>query len=265
MALWDLCGKRKGSSLKTMLEGQGRCVPVGVSIGIQDNLAGMLTKVSEYLEQGYQRIKVKIKPGADIEIVAGIRQHHPDIRLQVDANSAYRIEDLDHLKQLDSYSLQLIEQPLAEDDLLDHARLQSSLQTDLCLDESILHRRHAIQAVELQACRVINIKPGRVGGLTEARAIHDYCYANRISVWCGGMLETNIGRASNLAIASLPGFTMHNDISASSRYFEQDIAHPGFSLNADSTIDVPDEPGLGIEVDLEALEAFTLRKTRLSS
>lgn len=263
MALWDLQGRRQGKSLKELLGGRADAVPVGVSIGLQENLSAMLLRVDEYLEQGYGRIKLKIKPGVDLDIIRGVRQQHPRIRLQVDANSAYRIEDLEHLVLLDDFNLELIEQPLAEDDILDHARLQARLKTAVCLDESILNLRHARQALEAGACRVINIKPGRVGGLSEARAIHDHCVQVGAPVWCGGMLETNIGRASNLAIASLPGFSLHGDISASDRYYAEDIASPDFVLNPDSTITLPTAPGLGIEVDEEALERFTLRKARL--
>jgi O-succinylbenzoate synthase len=263
MGLWDLLGKQNGQSLKTLLGGQRESVPVGVSIGVQKDVSAMLTKVETYLGQGYQRIKVKIMPGADLDIIAGIRQLYKGIRLQVDANSAYRIEDADHLKGLDRYDLELIEQPLAEDDILDHASLQKELETPICLDESILSVRHTRLALDAGACRVINIKPGRVGGLSEAKAIHDYCLARRIPVWCGGMLETNIGRAANLALASLPGFSLPGDISASERYYETDIATPGFVLNPDSTIDVPDQVGLGIEIDRDALERFSIKKKRI--
>jgi O-succinylbenzoate synthase len=263
MALWDLLGKRQGRSLKALFGGQRSRVEVGVSIGIQEDLPGMIAKVDGFLAKGYQRIKVKIKPGADLDIIAGIRQYHPEIKLQVDANSAYGIEDAEHLAQLDDHDLQLIEQPFAEDDILDHAQLQKQLNTALCLDESILSLRHACQATRVGACRVINIKPGRVGGLSEALAIHNFCYEEGVPVWCGGMLETNVGRAANLAIATLPGFILPGDISASERYYETDIAAPGFILNADSTIDVPDHPGLGVEIDLNALDKSSLRKTRL--
>jgi O-succinylbenzoate synthase len=263
MALWDLEGKQRDRSLRDMLGGKRVRVRVGVSIGIQADLQAMLKAIESYLEQGYQRIKIKIKPGTDIDIVAGVRQHYPDLRLQVDANSAYCIEDAERLRQLDDFDLQLIEQPLAEDDLLDHAHLQAQLMTPICLDESILSERHARQALDIGACKVINIKSGRVGGLSEGKAIHQHCLERNIPVWCGGMLETNIGRAANLALAALPGFTMPGDISASDRYYAEDIARPGFNLNPDSTIDVPNQPGLGVEVDLKALERFTLKKERL--
>ena len=260
MAYWDFLGKRQARSLRAMLGGEKARIPVGVSIGIQDTANAMLESVAEYLEQGYARIKLKIEPGNDIDVVEAVRAAFPDIALQVDANAAYEAADQEHLRQLDRYALELIEQPFAEDDLIDHASLQKQITTPICLDESILSRRHARQALQIDACRVVNIKPARVGGLTEAVAIHDLCYAQGIPVWCGGMLETGIGRASNLAIASLPGFTLHSDISASERYYQQDIAYPSFTLNDDSTIDVPDVPGLGVEIDPAALDRFTLRK-----
>jgi O-succinylbenzoate synthase len=264
MALWDLQGKQQSRSLRDMLGGDRVRVPVGVSIGVQEDLEAMLEAIASYRDQGYQRIKIKIKPGADVEIVAGVRQHYPDLRLQVDANSAYSIEDAEWLCRLDDFNLQLIEQPLAEDDLLDHAHLQAQLATPLCLDESILSKRHARQALDIGACKVINLKSGRVGGLNEGKAIHQHCLQRGIPVWCGGMLETNIGRAANLALAALPGFTMPGDISASARYYAEDIAQPSFNLNPDSTIDVPDQPGLGVQVDLEALKRFTLKKLRMT-
>lgn len=259
MAYWDFLGKRQGLSLRRMLGGLKDRIPVGVSIGIQDSPALMIERVESYLRQGYARIKLKIEPGNDLQVVEAVRAAYPGIALQVDANAAYNTTDHDHLLKLDPFELELVEQPYAEDDLIDHAELQKDLQTPVCLDESILSRRHARQALQIDACRVINIKPARVGGLSEGVAIHDLCLAKDIPVWCGGMLETGIGRASNLAIASLPGFTLHSDISASERYYQRDIAHPLFELNPDSTINVPDAPGLGVEVDREALELFTLR------
>ncbi|MEJ2011452.1 MAG: o-succinylbenzoate synthase [Anaerolineales bacterium] len=259
MALWDLQGKLDGQSLQAMLGGVKERVPVGVSIGIQPTLAAMFQRVEEYLAQGYGRIKIKIAPGNDLEVVAGVRGAFPGIALQVDANAAYAIEDGARLAGLDEFDLQLIEQPFAEDDLLDHARFQDQIQTPVCLDESIGNRRHARQALAIDACRVINIKAGRVGGLTEAVAIHDLCLEAGIPVWCGGMLETGIGRSANLALASLPGFTLHSDISASARYYEQDIATPLFTLNPDSTIDVLQDPGLGVEIDVHALQQFSLQ------
>ncbi|OGO20004.1 MAG: o-succinylbenzoate synthase [Chloroflexi bacterium RBG_16_48_8] len=260
MALWDLFGKARGQSLSAMLGGVRTSVPVGVSIGIKEDEASLLEIVSDYINQGYRRIKLKIKPGRDIAVVKPVRENHPELLLQVDANSAYELSHAPIFQSMDDLNLVLIEQPLAEDDIIDHRQLQAQLKTPLCLDESILCLRHARQALQLEACRIINIKPGRVGGLSEAVRIHDFCRAKEVPVWCGGMLETNIGRASNLALASLPGFTLPGDISASDRYYEIDIAEPSFSLNEDSTIDVPEGPGLGVSVEVEALDHFTLRK-----
>jgi O-succinylbenzoate synthase len=260
MALWDLFAQANHKPLAGVLGGVQERVPVGVSVGIQKNPETLVEVVGEYIEQGYGRVKIKIKPGRDVGDVHAVRTAFPDLKLQVDANSAYTIEDAAVIEALDEYDLLLIEQPLAEDDLIDHHRLQARLKTPICLDESILSARHARQAVEIDACRVINIKPGRVGGLSEAKAIHDLCLESSVPVWCGGMLETGIGRASNLAIASLPGFTMPGDISATKRYYVEDIADPPFVLNPDSTIDVPTAPGLGVEVIEERLERATLRR-----
>ena len=260
LAVWDLLGKATSKSLQSLLGGEAKRVPVGVSIGIQPDAERLVRVAGEYLDQGYRRIKVKIKPGRDLEEVRAMRRAFPRIALQVDANSAYTLDDSDRLRGLDDFDLLLIEQPLAEDDLIDHARLQAEMQTALCLDESILSTRHARQALDIGACRVINIKPARVGGLAEARAIHDLCRARGIPVWCGGMLETGIGRAANLALASLPGFTLPGDISASARYYARDIAEPTFTLNPDSTIDVPTGPGLGVHVLIDELDRVTVRK-----
>jgi o-succinylbenzoate synthase len=265
MALWDLQGRAQGTSLARLFGGRGGRVEVGVSVGIQKDVPQLLRVVDNYRKDGYTRVKLKIKPGRDLIEVGAVREAFPDLRLQVDANSAYSLEDTRVFREMDSLGLLLIEQPLAEDDLIDHARLQAQLQTPLCLDESILSARHARQALEIEACRVINIKPARVGGYAEAIAVHDICRERGVPVWCGGMLETGIGRAANLALASLPGFTLPGDISATDRYYETDIARPRFSLNADSTISVPDGPGLGVEIDPAALDGFTLRKTELSA
>jgi O-succinylbenzoate synthase len=259
MALWDIGGKLDGKCLRELFGGEKHSVPVGVSVGIQENPEAMIAKVGEYLQLGYGRIKIKIKPSADMEVASAVRDRYPDINLQVDANSAYALSDAPLFKDLDSLDLSMIEQPLAEDDLIDHAALQAQIKTPLCLDESIRNQRHAGQAIAIEACRVINIKSGRVGGLTEAIAIHDCCLREGVPVWCGGMLETGIGRAANLALASLPGFTLPGDISASDRYYDPDIAEPRFMLNSDSTIDVPDRPGLGVDVLPEELERVTVK------
>jgi len=260
MALWDLLAQAAGKPLATVLGGVRQSVPVGVSVGIQKDAEILVDAVGHYIEQGYDRVKVKIKPGRDVGDVRAVRRAFPNLKLQVDANSAYTIEDTASIEALDDYELLLIEQPLAEDDLIDHSKLQARLKTAICLDESILSVRHARQALEIDACRVINIKPGRVGGLSEAIAIHDLCLKSNIPVWCGGMLETGIGRASNLAIASLPGFTLSGDISATERYYVEDIADPPFVLNLDSTIDVPTKLGLGVEVLGERLDRVTLKR-----
>ena len=203
-------------------------------------------------------MKIKIKPGRDVQDTRAVRQAFPDLRLQVDANSAYSLESAEILLPLDEMDLLLIEQPLFEDDMWDHAKLQARFQTPICLDESILSARHARQALEMKACRIINIKAGRVGGLTQAKAIHDLCYPQGVPVWCGGMLETGVGRASNLALASLPGFSLPGDISATERYYYEDITQENFVLNPDSTIDVPSSPGLGVSIDQKNGEKFCL-------
>ncbi|MEW5870116.1 MAG: o-succinylbenzoate synthase [Chloroflexota bacterium] len=258
MVLWDLIGKQQGKSLRQLLGGERSRVEVGVSVGLQESPAALVETVEGYLAQGYRRIKIKIKPTRDVGDTQAVRQAFPDLRLQVDANSAYRLETAPALKPLDALNLLLIEQPLAEDDLWDHSQLQRQFNTPLCLDESILSARHARQALEMGACRIINIKVGRVGGLSQARAIHDLCHAQNVPVWCGGMLETGVGRAANLAVASLPGFTLPGDISASERYYAEDITHQRFSLNPDSTIDVPDQPGLGVTIDDQAMQGAAL-------
>ncbi len=265
MALWDLLGKHHGKSLKEMFGGTRTKVEVGVSIGIQESAAALVRTVESYLEKGYRRVKIKIKPGREVEETSAVRRAYPDLRLQVDANSAYTLETAQALKPLDDLNLLLIEQPLYEDDIWDHRKLQAELKTPICLDESILSARHARYALEMEACKIINIKPARVAGLSQGIAIHDFCRARDVPVWCGGMLETGVGRASNLAIASLPGFTLPGDISASDRYYRRDITNERFVLNSDSTIDVPDRPGLGVTIAEEALKQFTLSKVTLKA
>lgn len=260
MAIWDLLGKREGKALKEMFGGERDKVEVGVSVGIQESAAALMRTVEAYLEQGYRRVKIKIKPGREVEETTAIRKKYPDLRLQVDANSAYTLETAGALDPLDDLNLLLIEQPLFEDDIWDHRKLQARFKTAICLDESILSPRHARYALEMEACRNINVKPARVGGLSQGILIHDYCRERGVPVWCGGMLETGVGRASNLAIASLPGFVLPGDISASDRYYHRDITNERFVLNDDSTITVPTAPGLGVTIDEEALEGFTISK-----
>ena len=263
MALWDLIGKRDNRSLRELFGGTQSRVDVGVSIGIQESAQALVRTVASYLEQGYRRVKIKIKPGRELAETTAVRESYPELRLQVDANSAYTLESANVLKAIDDLDLLLIEQPLFEDDIWDHRKLQAEFKTPICLDESVVTPRHARYALEMQACRIINIKPARVGGLSQGLAIHDYCRQRDVPVWCGGMLETGIGRASNLAIASLPGFILPGDISASDRYYARDITNERFVLNDDSTITVPNGPGLGVTVDRAALKEFSLAEIML--
>jgi O-succinylbenzoate synthase len=263
MALWDLRGKHERRSLREMLGGLLPRVQVGVSVGLQSSPENLVESVRKYLETGYRRIKIKIKPGRDVGDASAVRLAFPDIKLQVDANSAYSLGTWEILKPLDHLNLLLIEQPLNEDDIWDHRIVQRQLRTPICLDESIVSPRHARYALEMEACRIINIKAGRVGGISQGVAIHDLCLIREIPVWCGGMLETGVGRASNLALASLPGFVLPGDISASDRYYAEDVTCERFVLNPDSTIDVPSGPGLGITMDNDALKKFTLAELRL--
>ncbi|HEX5809943.1 MAG TPA: o-succinylbenzoate synthase [Anaerolineales bacterium] len=263
MALWDLLGKRDGKSLKDMFGGTREKVEVGVSIGIQESASALVRTVADYLDQGYRRVKIKIKPGREVDETSAVRNAYPDLRLQVDANSAYTLETAHVLKSIDDLNLLLIEQPLFEDDIWDHRKLQAEFKTPICLDESVLTPRHARYALEMEACKIINIKPARVAGLSQGIAIHDYCLERNVPVWCGGMLETGVGRASNLALASLPGFVLPGDISASDRYYTRDITNERFTLNDDSTITVPTGHGLGVTIDEGALKEFTISTVTL--
>jgi O-succinylbenzoate synthase len=274
-AIWDLFARSEGVPLADLLaahlaqaeslEAQGTAVlrrdrvPVGVSLGIEPSLEQLLDKVAQRVEEGYGRVKLKIKPGWDAAAVGAVRDRWPELPLQVDANAAYTLDDAPALKPLDELTLLLIEQPLHHDDIVHHARLQSQFRTPLCLDESIHSPQHARWALEIDACRVVNIKVGRVGGLSAAIEIHDLCEERGVPVWCGGMLETNVGRATNVALASLPNFALPGDISASARYYHQDIAEPDFVLNDDSTLSVPSRAGLGVQVDEDRLAAVRLR------
>jgi O-succinylbenzoate synthase len=264
LAYMDLLARINQQSLSALIGGERERVAVGVSLGIQPTLSKLLQRVEKYLSLGYQRIKLKIKPGWDIDVVDEVRRRHPDILLSVDANSAYTLDDQDHLKKLDDFNLLMIEQPLHNDDLVDHSTLQKLLNTPLCLDESIISARHARMALDLESCRIINIKVGRVGGYSQVLGIHDLCVSRGVPVWCGGMLESGIGRAHNIALASLKGFTLPGDISASSRYFERDIITPGVVVDADGTVAVPDGPGLGFEVDLSFIERLTETRIHIS-
>jgi O-succinylbenzoate synthase len=257
LAFMHLLAQVNEQSLSALIGGELKRVAVGVSLGIQPTISRLLERVERYLGLGYQRIKLKIKPGWDLDVVDEVRRKYPQILLSVDANSAYTFDDVDHLKQLDQFNLLMIEQPLQHDDLMDHARLQEMMSTSLCLDESIVNLRQARMALELDSCRIINIKVGRVGGYSEALGIHDLCSSRGIPVWCGGMLESGIGRAHNIALASLRGFSLPGDISASSRYFERDIISPEVVVADDGTVAVPDGKGLGFEVDVDYIKHLT--------
>jgi o-succinylbenzoate synthase len=257
LAYMDLLARAKRQSLSELIGGVRERISVGVSLGIQPTLDELLERVDRYLALGYQRIKLKIKPGWDTDVVREVRRRHPNILLSVDANSAYTIADADHLSTLDDFNLLMIEQPLDHDDLIDHSKLQARLRTAICLDESITGKNRALQALEMESCRIINIKIGRVGGYSQALAIHELCNSRKVPVWCGGMLESGIGRAHNIALASLVGFSLPGDISASSRYFARDVIEPEVVVAEDGTVEVPKTPGLGFEVDRDYINFMT--------
>jgi O-succinylbenzoate synthase len=264
-AVWDLQARRNGNPLwKEIGGGARREIPCGVSIGIQDTIEQLLEKIGTELAAGYQRIKMKIKPGWDVEAVAKVREQFPSVRLMADANSAYTLADAARLRQLDDFMLMMIEQPLAHDDIIDHAQLQPRLETPICLDESIRSAHHAEQAIRLKAGRIINIKLGRVGGFGEAIRLHDVCQKANIPVWCGGMLEAGIGRAHNIALATLPNFTLPGDVSASKRYWQRDIIAPEVETTANGTIVVGDGVGFGYEIDRDYLDHVTVRTESIS-
>lgn len=259
-ALWDWEARLSGRSLSALLGGTRKEIPCGVSIGIQESVEKLLEKIRTEVDAGYQRVKIKIKPGWDLAVLERVRDQFPSLRLMADANSAYTLADRAHLKLLDRFYLMMIEQPLAHDDLLDHARLQKDLETPVCLDESIRTLRHAEQAIELGACRIINIKLGRVGGFQTARQIHDCCRDANVPVWCGGMLESGIGRAHNIALATLPNFSLPGDVSASRRYWQQDVITPEVEVTPGGTIQVPEGDGFGYGLRLDRIEKLTVRK-----
>jgi O-succinylbenzoate synthase len=259
-AIWDLFGKAQDKNLSALFGGKRTSIPVGVSIGLQSSPADLVDRVGEYLSEGYSRIKIKIKPGRDLELVRAVRASYTDVPLQVDANSAYELSDAPIFRAMDEYGLLLIEQPLSEDDIFQHSKLQAQLRTPLCLDESILSSDDAVAALETGACRIINIKAGRVGGFTAAIKIHDLCAERGAPVWCGGMLESGIGRAGNVALASLPNFRLPGDVSASRRYYLEDVVDPEFVLEPDGTMRVPTGPGIGVEVRQRTLERVTLQR-----
>ncbi|MFD1739463.1 o-succinylbenzoate synthase [Bacillus salitolerans] len=263
-AVWDLYAKRNQNPLYKELGGTRQQIDVGISIGIEPTAKKLVQVVEGFVNEGYKRMKIKIKPGADYEMLKEVRKHFPDIFLMADANSAYTLKDLDLLKKLDELDLMMIEQPLSHDDIIDHATLQSALSTPICLDESIHSFEDARKAVELGSCKIINIKIGRVGGLTESKKIHDYCAQKGIAVWCGGMLEAGIGRAHNVALTTLPQFTLPGDTAASTRYWVKDIIEPEVMVE-NGVIHVPNKPGIGYEVNRQALESYRVDKTVFSN
>ncbi|KGX86348.1 o-succinylbenzoate synthase [Pontibacillus litoralis] len=258
-AIWDLYAKSKGTTLAKALGGSKQHIESGISLGIQENTEDLLQSIKKNVDEGYKRIKVKIEPGRDVSVVKEIRKFFPDLPLMVDANSAYTLDDVHIMKELDRYNLLMIEQPLTSGDLIDHATLQQQISTPICLDESIHCYREARQAIELGSCKIINVKIGRVGGLTEAKRIHDLCKEHGIALWCGGMLESGVGRAHNIAIATLANFTYPGDTASSDRYWEEDVISPLVEVH-NGTIMVPQRPGIGYEVDLDIVNKYVVEK-----
>jgi o-succinylbenzoate synthase len=263
-AVWDLTARLDGVPLWKKIGGGARKeIPCGVSLGIHDTVDALLARIERELADGYQRIKIKIKPGWDVDVVRRIRERFPSIKLSVDANSAYTLADADHLRRLDEYYLMMIEQPLSHDEIIDHAQLQAKLATPICLDECIRSAHHAEQAIRLRACGIINIKLGRVGGFREAKRVHDVAQTAGVPVWCGGMLEAGIGRAHNIALSTLPNFTLPGDVSASKRYWQRDIIQPAVEVSPQGTIAVRDDPGFGYPLDLDLIRSITVREERI--
>jgi O-succinylbenzoate synthase len=264
-ALWDIEARSKGMPLWKLLGGARREIACGVSIGIQDSIEQLLGKIETELAAGYRRIKLKVKPGWDLAVLEKVRSRWPDITLSVDANSAYTLDEAEHLKKFDQFNLLMIEQPLWNDDIYYHARLQRELRTAICLDESIENARDAACAVETGACRILNIKVGRVGGFTEGKRVHDVCEANKVPVWCGGMLESGVGRVYNIALSTLENFKLPGDVSASKRYWTEDIIEPEVEVNKDGFIPVSGAVGTGYRVREDLIERLTVRKERVVS
>ena len=256
-AIWDIYVQQTNQSLAQALGGKKEKIEVGISLGIQESIEKQIEVVDKAIKDGYKRIKLKIKPGWDVEVMRALREKFPDVPMMADANSAYTLEDVDIFKQLDEFNLMMIEQPLASDDIIDHAELQKQIKTPICLDESIHSFEDARKAIELGCCGVINIKIGRVGGISEAKKIHDYCEGKGIPVWCGGMLESGIGRAHNIALTTLSNFVMPGDTAGSSHYFEQDIIEPEVVVE-NGYITVPQKVGIGFKPNLEAIEKYTV-------
>jgi len=259
-ALWDAEARLRKQPLWKLLGGKKREIQCGVSIGIQDSIEQLLEKVELELSAGYRRIKLKVKPGWDLKILDRVRSRWPDIPLSCDANSAYTLDDVEHIRKFDQFNLLMIEQPLWNDDIYYHARVQRELRTAICLDESVRHARDCAAAIETGACRIVNIKVGRVGGFTEAKKVHDICQKGNVPVWCGGMLESGIGRAHNVALSTLQNFKLPGDVSASKRYWKEDIVEPEVEVSPQGTIYVSDEPGTGYRIREDLIEKLTVRK-----
>jgi len=264
-ALWDAEARQKQQPLWKLLGGTICEIQCGVSIGIQDSVEQLLDKIERELAAGYRRIKVKVKPGWDVNVLERIRSRWPDIVLSCDANSAYTLDEVEHLRKFDRFKLLMLEQPLWNDDIYYHARLQRELDTAVCLDESIRHARDAAAAVETHACRIVNIKVGRVGGFSEARKVHDVCQANNVPVWCGGMLESGIGRAHNIALSTLQNFRLPGDVSASKRYWKEDIIDPEVEVSPEGTIAVKNVPGTGYRIREDLIDKLTVRKETIAT
>ncbi len=262
-ALWDAEAIQKKQPLWKLLGGTRREIPCGVSIGIQDSVEQLLGKIETELAAGYRRIKVKVKPGWDLNVLERIRSRWADITLSCDANSAYTLDQVEHLRKFDQFNLLMIEQPLWDDDIYYHARLQKELRTAICLDESIVNVRSAAIALDIGSCRIVNVKVGRVGGFSEAIKVHDICRSQRVPVWCGGMLETGIGRAHNIALSTLENFSLPGDVSASKRYWKEDIVDPEVTVSPQGMIAVNDQPGMGYRVRTDLIEKLTVRKETL--
>lgn len=260
MALWDIKAKRENKPLWKVYGSTRYEIPSGVSVGIQDTVPQLLDRIESFLQEGYPRIKIKIKPDWDVAVCREIRKAYPEILLQADANGAYSLRDKELLKKLDEFNLLLLEQPFPAYDLWDHSRLQKEMETPICLDESVTSVEAVRKALEMGSCRIINIKVGRVSGIVEARQIHDFCQEKNIPVWCGGMLESGIGRAHNLHLATLPNFKLPNDLSASKRYYAQDLIEPEIEITKDGTIRVPEEPGIGVFPQESRIKKATLRQ-----
>jgi O-succinylbenzoate synthase len=259
-AIWDIEAQREGVSLSRLLGGVRDVIPCGVSLGIQPSISELLAVIERELDAGYQRIKLKCKPGWDIEVFERVRNRWPGIMLSCDANSAYRLHDADHILSWDAFDLMMVEQPLWHDDFYFHSMIQKRMKTDICLDESIHNRRDALAAIEMESCRIINIKLGRVGGFSEAIAVHNVAQERGIPVWCGGMLESGVGRSHNIALSTLENFTLPGDVSASVRYFAEDIIEPEVTVSRQGEISIPDTPGRGYEVRNDLIERLTVRK-----